>query len=78
MAQTAELRAMVTSVGEPFVSGFHHRSLATDLAPIGYEVIEERSDLEQLRRYDPQGANGLVVRHELSRIAHLCVLAKPQ
>lgn len=78
MAQTAELRAMVTSVGEPFVSGFHHRSLATDLAPIGYDVIEERSDLEQLRRYDPQGANGLVVRHEVSRIAHLRVLAKPQ
>jgi hypothetical protein len=41
-------------------------------------VIEERSDLEQLRRYDPQGANGLVVRHEVSRIAHLRVLAKPQ
>ena len=74
-AQTAELRAMVTSVGEPFVSGFHHGSLTADLAPIGYGLIEERSDLELLRRYDPEDRNGLVVGHELSRIAHLLVVA---
>ncbi|MBU3672610.1 MAG: class I SAM-dependent methyltransferase [Sinobacteraceae bacterium] len=74
--KTNELRAMVASVGEPFVSGFHPESLTAELGPIGYELIEECSDLELLRRYDPAGANGLVVHNELSRIAHLRVATK--
>jgi hypothetical protein len=37
-------------------------------------VIEECSDAELLRRYDPAGVNGLVVKNDLSRIAHLRVM----
>jgi methyltransferase (TIGR00027 family) len=73
-AKMAELRAMVASVGEPFVSGFHHGTLGADLAPLGYRLIEECSDPQVLQRYDPEGANGFVITHELSRIAHLQVL----
>jgi methyltransferase (TIGR00027 family) len=73
-AGTTELRAMVASVGEPFVSGFDPKSLAAELGTIGYGVIEECSDAELLRRYDPAGVNGLVVKNDLSRIAHLRVM----
>jgi O-methyltransferase involved in polyketide biosynthesis len=72
-AGATELRAMVASVGEPFVSGFDPASLGAELARVGYAVIEECSDVDLLRRYDPTGANGLVVNNALSRIAHLRV-----
>jgi methyltransferase (TIGR00027 family) len=73
--RAAELRAMVASVGEPFVSGFDPEALATDLGPLGYALIGNPSDLELLRRYDPEGVNGLVVAHDVNRIAHLRVVA---
>jgi methyltransferase (TIGR00027 family) len=71
----AELRALVASVSEPFVSGFDPGSLATDLGPLGYRLLGNPSDLELLRRYDPDGVNGLVVANDVSRIAHLRVVA---
>ena len=72
-AGATELRAMVASVGEPFVSGFDPASLGAELARVGYAVIEECSDIDLLRRYDPTGINGLVVNNDMSRIAHLRV-----
>jgi methyltransferase (TIGR00027 family) len=71
--RAAELRAMVASVGEPFVSGFHPGALATDLGPLGYSLLGNPSDLELLRRYDPDGVNALLVTHDVNRIAHLRV-----
>lgn len=70
----ADLRALVASVGEPFVSGFDSGSLASDLGPLGYRLLGNPSDLELLRRYDPDGVNGLVVNQDVNRIAHLRVL----
>ena len=58
---------MVASVGEPFVSGFDPASLGAELARVGYVVIEECSDVDLLRRYDPTGINGLVVNNDMSQ-----------
>jgi methyltransferase (TIGR00027 family) len=76
-AATAELRAMVASVGEPFVSGFHPATLEAELEPLGYGLLGNPSDPELLRRYDPDGVNGLVVANDISRIAHLRVNRAP-
>lgn len=72
--RTADLTAMVAAAGEPFVSGFNPAKLAADLAPLGCTLLEDASDLDLVRRYDPDGENGLVVTHDLSRIAHLRVV----
>lgn len=70
------LRAEVTAVGEPFVSGFHPATLEGELRPRGYRMLEDATDAQVVRRYDPQGLNGFVAG-ERSRIAHLRVEAAP-
>ncbi len=59
----------VASVGEPFLSGFDPPALKNDLAQLGYTLLEDQSDVELLRTYDPQGRNGLTPGGR-SRIAH--------
>lgn len=63
------LRERVAASGEPFLSGFDPATLARDLAPLGLAVVEDLSDDELARRYDPEGRNGFVTSAH-SRIAH--------
>ncbi|MEY4748915.1 MAG: hypothetical protein RIQ60_1129 [Pseudomonadota bacterium] len=62
----------VASVGEPFVSGFHPADLPAELAAIGLQLLEDCSDVELLRRYDPEGVNGFVARGT-SKVVHVRV-----
>jgi methyltransferase (TIGR00027 family) len=58
----ARFRAMqqqVTAIGEPYLGGFHPEELASLLAGVGFELLEDLSDARLLQRYDPQGRNGL-------------------
>lgn len=52
------LRAMVASMGEPFVSGFHPHELEHDLAQVGLELLEDLADRELVSRYDRDQRNG--------------------
>jgi len=54
-----DLQKSVAALGEPFVCGFDPQALAQALAQIGYTVEEDLSDVELVRRYDPQGLNNL-------------------
>ena len=58
-AAAHQLAATVSSVGEPFLSGFHPHELANDLASCGLELLEDFSDQELVARYDPEGRNRL-------------------
>ncbi len=77
VSETAKaLSAEVASVGEPFVSGFHPATLEEDLRPLGLRLLEDCSDADLVRRYDPANRNGFVAG-ERSRIAHVRVEAVP-
>ncbi|MEZ5503484.1 MAG: class I SAM-dependent methyltransferase [Halioglobus sp.] len=54
-----ELKQSVSSLGEPFVSGFHPAELPRELRTLGLELEEDMSDIQLLQRYDPAGKNGL-------------------
>ena len=53
------LRQAVATLGEPFLCGFRPSTLQSDLALCGYSVLEDLSDTELVRQYDPQGLNKL-------------------
>ena len=54
------LRSAVAAMGEPFLSGFDPATLEKDMLNLGYALQEDLSDVELLRRYDPEGKNGLI------------------
>jgi hypothetical protein len=64
-----QLNQVVAAAGEPFVGGFVPEALERELRALGYRVLEDCSDVELLRRYDPSDKTGLVAR-ETSRIVH--------
>jgi methyltransferase (TIGR00027 family) len=49
----------VAALGEPWVCGFNPSSLQSDLASVGHCLLENLSDIDLVRRYDPEGANKL-------------------
>lgn len=54
-----DLEQRVKSVGEPFVSGFYPASLRADLDALGLKLQEDLNEFELVKRYDPDGINGL-------------------
>lgn len=64
-----DLQRAVSSVGEPFVSGFDPAHLAAYLGAIGFELEEDLEDIELLERYDRAGTNALktVPRSRIAR-----------
>jgi len=68
----AKMREMVTSVGEPFVSGFDPTAIGADLAACGLRLVEDVGTDDLIRRYDPQGLNGMHA-DGLGRIARAVV-----
>jgi len=72
-ARFREQQAVVTALGEPFLSGFRPESLRDELRDLGFELIEDLSDEQVVRRYDPMGKNGLQPL-PFSRIAHAKVI----
>ena len=51
-------------------AGFDPETLEVELQPLGYRVLEDGSDADLVRRYDPEGVNGLVPSG-FSRIAQV-------
>jgi methyltransferase (TIGR00027 family) len=72
-ARFREQQAVVTALGEPFLSGFRPESLRDELRDVGFDLIEDLSDEQVLKRYDPTGKNGLQPL-PFSRIAHARVI----
>ena len=68
-ARFREMQQSVTALGEPYLSGFHPASLRDELRSVGFELLEDLADAELVRRYDPQGLNGLRAGTH-GRIAH--------
>jgi len=68
-AAFVELRQAVSSVGEPFVSGFAPSEIAADLESVGFELVEDFEDPELVARYDRNDANELrpVPRSRIAR-----------
>jgi methyltransferase (TIGR00027 family) len=68
-----ELQRAVSSLGEPFLSGFDPERLAEDLRTVGFELEEDLEDGELVSRYDVADGNGLRAaarsRIALARIA---------
>lgn len=60
----------VTSLGEPWVSGFDPAAIGTELGELGFDLLEDVSDVELLDRYDPEGRNGLLPS-DAGRLAHV-------
>lgn len=54
-----QLQQRVSSVGEPFISGFDPQSLTVDLRDVGFELEQDLDDTVLIQRYDPTGVNGL-------------------
>ena len=61
------------SVGEPHISGFHPHELEFDLRSVGLELLEDLNDQQAVKRYDPEGLNGLTPP-PVVRIAHARVI----
>ncbi len=53
------MREMVELVGEPFVSGFDPATIGAELAACGLSLLEDHGTGELVRRYDPEGLNGM-------------------
>lgn len=70
------LRSQVASLGEPLVSGFDPATLERDLRALGLRLLDDGSDDDLARRYDPQGRNGFKPQ-AISRIAHVRVERPP-
>jgi methyltransferase (TIGR00027 family) len=54
-----ELRALVASMGEPFVSGFDPKQLADDLQHVGLELVDDLDAQKMSERYRRTGASTL-------------------
>ena len=54
-----ELQRAVSSLGEPFLSGFDPSALSGDLRNVGFELEEDLEDMALVERYDGAGANNL-------------------
>ncbi len=63
-------QSAVTSLGEPWVSGFDPETIGAELDELGFELLEDVSDVELLDRYDPDGRNGLLPS-DVGRICHV-------
>ena len=60
--QSSAMRALFNraqSVGEPFISGFDERTLAEELAALGFELLEDLDHEGQETRYFAGRADGL-------------------
>ena len=66
------MREMVELVGEPFVSGFDPATIGAELAACGLSLLEDHGTGELVRRYDPEGLNGMRA-DSLGRIARAVV-----
>lgn len=53
------LRREVAAIGEPFLCGFDPATLPQELAALGFEILDDLSDMDLVSRYDPQGRNAL-------------------
>jgi methyltransferase (TIGR00027 family) len=53
----ARLNKAVSSMNEPFLSGFHPHELAEDLAKAGLKLEEDMDDIALMEHYDPEGLN---------------------
>jgi methyltransferase (TIGR00027 family) len=53
------LQQSVSSIGEPFLSGFDPATLDADLKGLGLDLLEDLNDVQLVARLDPQGRNGL-------------------
>jgi methyltransferase (TIGR00027 family) len=53
----AQLNKAVSSINEPFLSGFHPHELAEDLAKAGLKLEEDMDDIALMEHYDPEGLN---------------------
>ena len=68
-----EMKKVVRSAGEPFISGFDPPELPRLLSGVGLELIEDLDDAQALHKCDPTGINNLRAQ-PLVRIAHARVL----
>jgi methyltransferase (TIGR00027 family) len=58
--EAADFQAMqksVSSIGEPFLSGFDPATLADELGTLGLDLLEDLDDVQLVARLDPQGRN---------------------
>lgn len=58
-ARLRQMQQQVTAIGEPYLGGFPPAQLPALLESVGFALLEDTSDAVLLRRYDPQGRNGL-------------------
>jgi methyltransferase (TIGR00027 family) len=63
-----ELQARVSSMGEPFLSGFDPALLAADLRSCGLELVEDLTGQAIIDRYQRAGTRGFE-RHSSSHVA---------
>ena len=54
----ANLQQSVSSMGEPFLSGFDPQELAGELTQVGMLLQEDIDDSALLQQYDPSNRNG--------------------
>jgi methyltransferase (TIGR00027 family) len=66
------MREQLAALGEPFLCGFDPATLGDELARIGFELVEDVSGGELVRRYDPRGVHGFAISGA-SRIARAAV-----
>ena len=71
----SDLQKTVTSLGEPFLSGFDHNTLSNVLESVGFELVEDLSDADLVAYYDPANENGFRPASQ-SRIARARVLRR--
>jgi O-methyltransferase involved in polyketide biosynthesis len=61
-SQSPAMRALfnrMQSLGEPFFSGFDPRTLAEELAALGFEILEDLDHTQQETRYFAGRTDGL-------------------
>jgi len=56
----AQVQKLVTAMGEPFLSGFHPATLATELRAVGLELQQDIGEPELTQSLDPGSINGLI------------------
>ncbi len=69
-----DIQEKVTSMGEPFISGFDPLTLEQNLGRVGLALEQDLSDIQLIERYDPHGVNGLQSASQ-SRIARARIIA---
>ena len=73
----AAMQNVVSAVGEPFLCGFDPAKLGADLVQVGFELVEDMTDAQMLRRYDPAGTSAMPVGG-FGRIARARVAQRTQ